>query len=235
MELVGRNVADAVRPPKAVRPEAKALAVDEAQRLLAHAKETRFGPLFAVAIATGARRGELCALRWDAVDLERATMTIRTSVSKTRAGFCEKGTKSGKVRTVSLSPLAIEAFRARRVRQAQDRLAAGGAYESAGYVFADALGGRISPDVVTREFYQFARRVGLSTTSFHSLRHTAATWMIGGGVDVRTAASVLGHASPNVTLAVYSHLIAGAQAVAVATIDDRLLGIAPVRDRKEAT
>lgn len=225
MELVGRNVATAVKPPKAARPEAKALTVDEAQRLLVHARDTRFGPLFALAIATGARRGELAALQWNAVDVERNTMTIRASVSKIRAGFFEKAPKSGKVRTVALSPLAVEAIRVQRARQAQDRLAAGAAYTSAGYVFADPLGRRISPDVITREFYQFARRLKLSATSFHTLRHTAATWMIGGGVDVRTAASVLGHASPTVTLAVYSHIIAGAQVAAVLAIDDRLTGV----------
>ncbi len=128
------------------------------------------------------------------------------------------------------SPLALEALRPQRVRQAEDRLAAGSAYEACGFVFADPLGQRLHPRNVTAAFRRTAQRLKLSTTALKSLRHTCATWMIGAGVDVRTAAAVLGHASPTVTLTTYAHLIDGAQAAAVATIGDRLQRVRKVAE-----
>lgn len=222
MELAGRNVADIATPPKGNRREAKALSIEEAQALLARTQDHRLGPLFTFALATGLRRGEIVALRWEAIDLDAATAAVRLSASYAFGAVSEKTPKSGKSRTVALSPLAVEALRVQKVRQAEHRLAAGGLYLPQGFVFADELGARLHPRAVTSAFTKAAKRLKLSTTSFHSLRHTCATLMIGSGVDVRTAASVLGHASPTVTLSVYAHVIAGAQAAAVATVDYRL-------------
>lgn len=222
MELVSRNIADVVTAPKAVRREAKALTVEEAQQLIDGTRETRVGALFTFALATGLRRGELVALRWDAIDEKTGTVAIRGSASYALGEVTEKEPKTGRGRTIALSPLAIEALRTQKARQAQERLAAGALYVVRGYVFADELGERLHPRAVTSAFRRAAKRLKISTTSFHSLRHTCASWMIGAGVDVRTAASVLGHASPTVTLTTYAHLIAGAQVSAVAAVEDRL-------------
>jgi len=92
-----------------------------------------------LAIGTGARRGELLALRWSDVDFERATLTVRASLSETRAGVVEKSTKTDRVRIIALAATAIEALRRQRVMQAQDRLAAGQAFEDAGYAFKEWL------------------------------------------------------------------------------------------------
>jgi integrase len=89
-------------------------------------------------------------------------------------------------------------------------------------VFTDALGRRLSPNAVTQAFYRTAKRLPLGTTSFHALRHTNATLMIGSGVDPRTAASMLGHSTPSITLSIYSHVIAGAQAQAADAVQARL-------------
>ncbi len=78
----------------------------------------------------------------------------------------------------------------------------------------------------TDAFRRLAQRLGLATTSLHALRHTSVSWMISAGIDARTVAAVAGHSTPSVTLAIYSHLVAGAQAKAVATIDERLASAA---------
>ncbi len=242
-ELVGRNVADAVTPPQVRRSEATALSVDEAQRIIAGADTGRWGPFMRLALATGARRGELLALRWRDVDLVAGTVTIRASLSDAKSGVVEKGTKTDRVRVVALAVTAVEALRRQRVLQGQDHLALGGelqpngciiggAFNDTGHVFQTALGGTIRPRRATEVFREIAERVGISTTSLHALRHTAVSWLISAGVDVRTAASIAGHASPSVTLGIYSHLVLGAQAKAVTAIDDRLA--TPPIDRKEA-
>jgi integrase len=117
----GRNVADVVTPPKREQHEAKALSVEEAQRLIDGTRKHRFGPLFMFALATGMRRGEIVALRSDAVDLTARTAIVRASASWAFNSISEEAPKSGRVRSVDLSDLAIEALRVQRARQAQER------------------------------------------------------------------------------------------------------------------
>ncbi len=161
-------------------------------------------------------------MRWTDVDTENATLTIRGSLSETRAGVAEKATKTDRVRIVALPALAIEALRHQRATQAEDRLKSGGRFVDSGHVFEGPLGGTIRPDSATDSFRKLARKVGISTTKLHALRHTTGSWLIASGVDPRTTASVLGHASPAITLSIYSHLVVGMQKAAVAHIDDRL-------------
>ncbi len=144
-ELVGRNVADIVTPPSVRRSDVTALSVDEAQRLLSVADGGRWGPFMRLALATGARRGELLALRWDDVDFELATLTIRASLSETRSGVTHKGTKTDRVRVVALAATALDALRRQRSLQAQERLAAGSAFTDCGHIFQ----GRIWRDDTT--------------------------------------------------------------------------------------
>jgi integrase len=86
-----------------------------------------------------------------------------------------KGTKTDRVRTVPLSPFALDALRRQKALQAADKLAAGGAYQDDGFVFADPLGGCITPWAATYAFAQLAREAGISSTRLHDARHTAAT------------------------------------------------------------
>ncbi len=223
MELVGRNVATSVTPPSVTRKEAVALSVDEAQRLLAAVEEARWGPLFALAIATGARRGELAAIRWRDVAFDRATLKVRASLSHVKGVVAEKTTKTGRERLVALSPLAVAALRRQHARQAQDKLRAReGVYRDDDLVFATELGQPIPPGAITRAFYEYATKLKLRTTSFDGLRHTAASWLLSSGVDVRTVGGVLGHSTAVTTLSVYAHMVEGAQAAAVAKIDQAL-------------
>jgi integrase len=222
-ELVARNVCDAVEPPSVGRSSSVALSVEEANQLLAVADAGRWGPFLRLALATGARRGELLALRWTNVDFPNAQVTIKASLSYTRAGTYEKSTKTDKARIVALSTGAVEALRRQRVLQAEDRLAAGSAYDDSGRVFQPALGGTLHPLDPTVAFRKIAQMAGMGAKiTLHSLRHSCGSWLIASGVDVQTVASVLGHSSPNVTLGVYSHLVAGRQAAAVGHIDAML-------------
>jgi integrase len=173
-----------------------------------------------LALACGARRGELLALRWTDVDFDAATIAIRASISQTRAGFFEKPTKTDHIRTVALSSHGVEALRRQRSAQAQERLASGGSSTLA--MSFNVPWAALSDRVAQVKRSAVARKAGISTERLHALRHTAASWLIASGVDVHTNASVLGHSSGNVTLGIYSHLAAGMQQSAVANIDARL-------------
>jgi len=78
-------------------------------------------------------------------------------------------------------------------------------------------------DTLSKRFRAFAGRVGLGRLTFHGLRHTAASLLIGSGLDVRTASTVLGHAQPSTTLNIYSHLIDDAAHRAAQVLQDGLV------------
>ena len=221
-ELVARNVAIAVETPRVPRGTAVALSVDEAKMMISAGDETRWGPFIRLALGCGARRGELLALRWADIDLEGRALTIRGSLSQTRAGITEKPTKTDRVRLVALPDIAIEGLQRQAASQASDRHAAEGNFVDSGHVFQGPLGGCINPYSATDTFRKLARKVGISTTKLHAIRHTTGSWLIASGVDPRTAASILGQSSPMITLSVYSRLVKGAQKAAVAHIAERL-------------
>ncbi len=224
LELIGRNVCHtgAARPPRLSSSPAKALADDEVARLLIAANATRWGPFVSLALATGARRGELCALSWSDVDFETETLTIAKSLSQTKERVELKSTKTGSIRRLGLSRLALDAVCRQRATQEQEKLLARGDYADEGAVFATPLGRRVTPMSATKAFIRLAKAARISTTRLHDTRHTAATHLIIGGTDVRTTASVLGHTTPNVTLSIYAHLVADVQRAAVERLGAKL-------------
>jgi len=135
-----------------------------------------------------------------------------------------KRPKNDRIRPIELSDLAIAALRMAKVQKAKDKLRAKESYVDEGFVFADPLGRRLHPKNLTSAFMRTAKRLQLLTQRFHALRHTAASWMIASGVDVRSVPSVPGHANANITLSVYAHLVEGQQAKAFASIEQRLSG-----------
>ncbi|MGB8518684.1 MAG: site-specific integrase [Candidatus Tumulicola sp.] len=229
MELIGRNPCEAVTRPSVKRSNAKAFSADEVTRLLDVARGTRWEPFVTLALSTGARRGELCGASWLDYDAESGTLTIRHSLSQTRRGITLKATKTGRTRTLPLSRIAKDALRSQGALQARERLANGVSYQNADdAIFADEIGRRVTPMAASCAFERIARKAGISSTRLHDLRHTAATTLLLAGVDVRTAAGVLGHASPTITLSTYAHLMPEAQREAVDRLGERLERLAAV-------
>jgi integrase len=123
-ELLGRNPADAVEPPKTERRQMTALDMDTAAALVEAARDTSLFIPVLLAVMCGIRRGEIVALRWKSVDLGRATLAVVVSAEQTKVGVREKPPKNGKGRSVELSALVVEELRRYRARQAE-RLACG--------------------------------------------------------------------------------------------------------------
>ncbi|MGA7247029.1 MAG: tyrosine-type recombinase/integrase [Candidatus Cybelea sp.] len=234
MNLVVRNVARSVDAPKASPSPARALTVEQVALLLSAADGARFYPFFALAIATGMRRGEIGALTWDDVDLDNETVMVRQAVGQDRSGYSfVKSTKTGRERVVPLNGLAISALKTQRASQAAEKLLKRKEYEDQGLVFADELGRLLDLDAISKSFAALARGLGIKRKgiSLHSCRHFGATQALAAGSDVRTVAALLGHASASTTLNVYGHVIPGAQERAVAQIDH---AIAVAQARKGA-
>jgi integrase len=125
-ELVARNVASVIAPPKVADVEVKALKADQVALVLGALKGHWLEPIGTLGLTTGARRGEILSLAWGSVDLERGSMTIERSLEQTRAGLSFKApkTRSGR-RHVSLPVIAVEALKAHRIRQLEMRVRLG--------------------------------------------------------------------------------------------------------------
>ena len=210
-EYVGQNVARRASPPPVHAAQVEAPTPDEVQAILvaAEAVEPTLAVLLLLAALTGARRGELCALRWPDIDFDAGTLTIARSIYEVAGGgWAEKGTKTHQARTIGLDDLGLEALR--RHRSAVDALADILDLEVLpdGFVFSRSPVGAepIRPDVVTKFMTRAAKKAGVDT-HVHALRHFSATQGIAAGYDPVTVSSRLGHADPSITLRVYSHVL----------------------------
>lgn len=214
--LVARNAATLADAPRIEHPPVRVLSVDEARRLIDAAHSERFEALYSVALALGLRKGEICALTWHNLDLERAQLTIVNSLQRIRDRHANDGpkthleiveTKTQKSqRTISIPQYAVRALRAHHVRQMEARLLAGALWHEQGLVFANPTGGPIEPVLFHRDFQRVLKKAGLPRIKFHALRHSAASLMLAQGVPLKTIQEILGHSSIAVTSAFYAHL-----------------------------
>ena len=231
---IKQNVADRAKPPRIAQRRVTAPSVDAVRRVIeaAEHRDPRLAPLLMLAALTGMRRGELCALRWTDVDLERGEVEVSKTVVVVPHGIAEKTTKTGRSRTVALDPVAVALLT--RHRAQVDGWAGQAEVEVPpnAYVFSHAVDGSkpFRPDNVTGFFSRVRDSVDLSTVRLHDLRHFTATQLIGAGVDVRTVAGRLGHSDASVTLRVYSHALEERDRAA-AEIMGRVL--VPARDTAE--
>jgi len=206
--LIPRNAADVkvLRPaPKEMRP----LSEGEARTLLEAARGDRFEALYALAITTGLRRGELLGLRWDDVDLERGTLRVGRALVREggRHTVGETKTRRGR-RQVNLTPRTVNALRAHRERQLEEKMRLAGLYEDRGLIFTTQRGTSVNPEnLVKRSFKPLLNRAGLPEIRFHDLRHTCATLLLGRGVHPKLVQELLGHATIAMTLDTYSHYL----------------------------
>ena len=220
-DLVGRNVAALVKPPKgqgAGRPS-KSLTLEQAVALMAAARGTRLEAYITLSLLTGLRTEEVRALRWDHVvawvagqwepvseagfDHEQLAVFVWRA---DRAGGDTKTPKSR--RTLALPRRCVEALREHRVRQAEDRLAAGPLWQDRGLVFASTVGTPLDDHNVRRQFRVITEAAGLGTTWVpRELRHTFVSLLFAHGVPVEAIALLAGHNQTATTELVYRHQI----------------------------
>lgn len=180
-------------------------------RLIAAATETApdLAALLEVAATTGARRGELCGLRWGDLDRDAGQLDIVRSVIVV-AGECRVApTKSRQCRRVALDAQTLAILAAHRQRADKRAADAGAAVGAEAFIFSrDPDGARpLRPDSTSRAFTRLCRQVGLDHVRFHDLRHFVATRLLAAGVDLRTVAGRLGHSKAGTTLNVYAAFV----------------------------
>lgn len=224
------------------RPEMAVWTASEARTFLAAASGDRHGPIYDLALNTGLRRGELAGLRWVDIDLDAGVISVRRNRVSVAYKVHDGSPKSDRPRTVDIDPPTVAMLRAHRRRQLEERLAWGEAWTDTGLVFTREDGTGLHPDTITWHLSRLIRDANkatveahgdkagcsptlLPTIRLHDLRHTHATLGLAAGVPVKVMQERLGHASSQITLDLYSHVIPGMQADAAAKIGDLLRSV----------
>jgi integrase len=223
--LLFRNVTDAVEPPKKTRNEMQVWSAEHVGCVLRAAADDPLEALWRLAIYTGMRRGELLAVRWADLELDSGGLYVQRSLSRgqtSRLEEAEPKSRSGR-RRITLSSSIVESLKRHRVRQLEHRLVAGEAYEDRGYVFANATGGHIHPNMLYRRFHELVGRAGVPAIRFHDLRHTSATLLLAEGVHGKIVQERLGHSNIAMTLDLYSHVTADMQRQAADVLEATVL------------
>ena len=220
-DLVGRNVAALVKPPKGQRGgrPSKALTLEQAVALMAAAQGTRLEAYVILSLLSGVRTEEARALRWDHVVawvsgqwvpvLDAGFDHEQVAVFVWRAERAGGDTKTpGSRRTLALPHKCVETLREHRVRQAQDRLMAGPLWQDHGLVFTSAVGTPMDDHNVRRMFRAITEDAGLGTEWVpREMRHTFVSLLSARGVPVEAIALLAGHNQTSTTELVYRHQI----------------------------
>jgi integrase len=220
LQLVARNPAQVLRKrlPKNERGEMVTLSAEQSEQLLDAIRSTPLYWPVLIALATGMRRGEILALRWRNVDLERGEIRVVASLEQTRNGLRAKAPKNEKSRMITLPGFAIDELRRRRREQTEELFRLGERLQSETLVCTQPDARPIAPNVLTNYFGRVARRLDLPI-HFHSLRHTHATQLLLAGVHPKVAQERLGHATVTMTLDIYSHVTERLRDDAAARVD----------------
>jgi integrase len=192
---------------------------NQLRRFLEEASSQRLFGFWRLAATTGARRGELLGLGWKEVDLDAVTVTISRQRVRGPAGVTWGSPKTERGRrTLDIDPGTVVILREWRLRELEERLALGEAYEDHGLVACRENGAPLDPDVASQSFRRLSRSAGLPLVRFHDLRHTQATLLLKEGVAAHVVSQRLGHASVGFTLQTYAHILPQQQAEAVARL-----------------
>lgn len=223
LRLLRHNPAKEARVPRRAHREMSAWSAAEAEAFLDAVAGDRFYAMWRLVLTTGLRRGEVCGLRWQDVDLGAAVVEIvETRVVAEREVHGPPKTAAG-TRRIALDQATVSALHGWRRRQAEERLAAGSAWTDSGRVFVDELGVPPHPETVTRWWREAVQSAGARSIRLHDARHTAATLLLRAGVPVKVVTQRLGHADVAVTMRVYQHTTAQDDQAAAAAIG-RALG-----------
>ncbi|MGH3460716.1 MAG: tyrosine-type recombinase/integrase [Kribbellaceae bacterium] len=221
------NPADRARRPDHLPAKPQPPTVEESAALIAAAarRDPAWGAFVWVTTTTGARRGEMCALHWDDINLDNSVVHLHRAIGIGEGGgWVEKDTKTHQHRRIVLDGETVAVFREHLAGCEDLAAAAGVTLPRTAYVFSPEPDGSrfMDPGAITHRYDRMARRLKIRTT-LHKLRHYSATELINAGVDVRTVAGRLGHGGGGATtLRVYAAWLSEADQRAATALSGRM-------------
>lgn len=196
--------------PKRSRAEITPLKDQQVGQFLAAIKGHEFEYLYLVDLFTGVRQSELLGLKWEDIDFEQGSITIRRQLQflgHKHGGYQFTTPKNNKTRQIIPAQFVMNVLRQQRRHQIEMRLMAGPAWSNGeGLVFTDTLGNHLKHDLIYRHLKRIFAKMGVPSLRFHDLRHSYAVLSIQAGDDIKTIQENLGHYSAAFTLDVYGHV-----------------------------
>ena len=243
--LINENPCSRAEHPKAEEIDVRVLTEEEIPKLLDALSDAppQYSVITQLALLLGARRGEICALRWSDIDFEKGTLSIKRTVQSIPGiglVFNAPKTRRGK-RCLRIGADCVELLQEYRRYQKVKRFRIGSAWvrkvtlENGKVVDNDMLftkwnGEPMDPDIISTWFPKFLEAHDLPSIHFHSLRHSNASILIAAHVPITTVSGRLGHAQTSTTLNYYASAIQSADAAAA----DALEGVIRIRERANA-
>ena len=213
-DMLIQNVADKVDRPRKNSFQPVFLSADEMQKMFEALRGTKLELPVLVAAFYGLRRGEVVGLKWDAIDFEQGTISVKRTVTSTiiDGKYQEFEQQSAKTKSSLRTLPLIGSFREyfMQVKEAQElnKKVCGNCYnyDYDGYVFVNELGERMRPNYLTEYFPKFIQKHGMPKMRFHDLRHSCASLLLANGVPLKQIQEWLGHSDFSTTANIYAHL-----------------------------
>jgi integrase len=221
--LLSRNPADLDRKdrPKIERKPVATVDADETAAILDEARARRLFIPIVLGSMCGLRRGEITALRWHSIDLDRRQLAVVASTEQTRTAVREKDAKGSKCRTLALPAYVVDELKRHRAAQAQELLRVGFRLDADTHVVTQEDGRPLQPNSLTHAVTLFMKGRG-GRLRLHGLRHSHASHMLKANVHPKIVQERFGHSSIAITMDIYSHLMPNMQEDAAAKVDEAL-------------
>lgn len=222
------NPSDACTIPRVERKEIKPLDNEAITKFLKAIRGHRFEDVYLTLLFTGMRRGEVCGLTWDHVNLEKGTILINRQLQNIPGqpgAFRLVSTKSSKGRTITVAASVVEILKKHRAKQAEARLLAGPIWEDEDFVFTDDTGSHLSPNTLYHNYKRLVASIGMPDARLHDLRHSYAVAALRAGDDIKTVQGNLGHHTASFTLDVYGHVTEEMKQASAARMDSFIKSI----------
>lgn len=206
--LLAINPAKGIERPKGKKKSVTPYTSSELKELLKALENHRLFAFFRLLAYSGARRGEILALKWSDLEFDKGTLSI--SKNRTRIGRSvieQDSTKGGDgKRTVQIDSETLRILKKHRTDQIEERMKAGSAWQEQNYIFTQVTGEPLDPSTPYQLFKKVAKKIGLRSESLHSIRHLHATELLNSGVSVHLVKDRLGHSDISTTLRIYAHI-----------------------------
>lgn len=227
LDIIQMNPADAERLtlPKTVAPKVEIFTKQEAAEMLSclENEPLQFQVLIQLAIMTGCRLGELIGLKFSDIDCRTNKITIERSAYKCKGQPTSiKPPKDYEVRTITVNNYCIELIKLLKSEKCRQALELGTAWHEENWLFTQWNGEIMNPQTPTKQFSKFLSKNGLKHRKFHSLRHTSATLLLYGGINLQQVRERLGHADISTTNK-YLHCLAEADEEAANVLGNMLI------------